>query len=140
MFRRAAQLSPKSPDVRLYTALHVAKGAQWRDAVPLLEEAVAESPDRLAALEGLARVRERQGRMEEAVALLRKVFALRDATAADLAGLAQLEMGLGRTVPAIEAFERARALDPGRFGNDLELGLLYLDARRFSDARMRSTA
>ena len=44
-------------------------------------------------------------------------------------------MDLGRTSPAIEAFERARALDARQFRQDLELGVLYLDARRFADAR-----
>jgi choline-sulfatase len=135
MFKRAAGISPKSPDVRLYTALHVAKGSRWASAVPLLEQAVAESPDRVPALEGLARLRERQGRVDEAVTLRRKIYGLREPTAAELAGLGDLEMDLGRTVPAIEAFERARTLDPAGFTSDLELGLLYLDARRFADAR-----
>jgi len=135
MFRRAAQISPKSRDVRLYTALHLVKGRQWEQAVPLLEQAVADFPDRVPALEAMARVRERQGRMEEAVTLRRRVYSLREPTAAELSGLGALEMGLGRTQPAIEAFERARRLDPSRFRFDLELGLLYLDARRFPEAR-----
>jgi choline-sulfatase len=135
MFRRAAEISPKSADVRLYMALHVAKGPRWESAVPLLEQAVAESPDRVAALEGLARVRERQGRMDDAVALRRRVYGLRQPTAAELAGLGELEMGLGRTASAIAAFEQALALDRAGFRHDFELGLLYLDARRFADAR-----
>jgi len=44
-------------------------------------------------------------------------------------------MGLGATEPAIAAFERARALDPRGFGRDLDLGVLYLAAHRFADAR-----
>lgn len=135
MFRRAAEISPRSPDVRLYMGLHLARGPRWEQAVPLLEAAVTASPDRLPALEALAGLRERQRRMEDAVALRRKVYALREPTAAELAELGELEMGLGRTVPAIDAFERARTLDATRFRDDLELGLLYLDARRFADAR-----
>jgi choline-sulfatase len=135
MFKRAAAISPSSPDVRTYLALHYARGPQWQQAVPLLEQIVAESPERLPALEGLARVRERQGRMEDAVALREKVYALREPTPAESSELGELEMGLGRTAPAIAAFERARAANATGFTHDFELGLLYLDARRFTDAR-----
>jgi choline-sulfatase len=135
MFRRAAEISPTSPDVRTYLALHLARTSQWEQAVPMLEKVVAESPDRLPALEALARLREKQQRIEDAVALRLNVYALRAPTAAELAELGELQMGLGRTGPAIDAFERAKALSPDRFGHDFELGLLYLDARRFTDAR-----
>jgi choline-sulfatase len=135
LFGRAARISPKSPDVRLYTALHLSRGPRWAEAAPLLEDAVAQFPDRVPALEGLARVRERQGRMDDAVSLRQRIYRLREPTAEELAGLGELEMGLGHTQPAIESFERARSLDPGRFNLDFELGLLYLDARRLADAR-----
>jgi tetratricopeptide (TPR) repeat protein len=135
MFKRAAEMSPTSPDVRVYLALHLARTPQWEQAVPMLEKVLADSPDRLPALEALARLREKQERMEDAVALREKVYRLRGPTPTELTELAELQMGLGRTGPAIDAFERAKALAPGRFGSDFELGLLYLDARRFTDAR-----
>jgi tetratricopeptide (TPR) repeat protein len=135
MFKRAAEISPTSADVRAYLALHLARTSQWEQAVPMLEKVLADSPERLPALESLARLRERQERMEDAVALRLKVYALRAPTAAEMAELGELQMGLGRTGPAIDAFERARAAAPDRFGNDLELGVLYLDKRRFTDAR-----
>lgn len=135
MFKRAAEISPKSPDVRVYLALHLARGRQWEQAVPLLEKVVADAPERLPALEALASIRERQGRMEEAAGLRQRVYALRSPTLDELLALGELEMGLGQTASAIESLGRARALDPGRFTRDLELGLLYLDARRFADAR-----
>lgn len=135
MFKRAAEISPTSPDVRVYLALHLARTPQWEQAVPMLEKVVADSPERLAALEALARLREKQARIEDAVALREKVYALRPPTAAELAELGELQMGLGRTAPAIDAFERAKAAAPNRFASDFELGLLYLDARRFTDAR-----
>ena len=61
---RAEAIAPGSPDVRTYLALHYARGSEWQQAVPLLEQVVAESPDRLPALEALAVVRERQGRVD----------------------------------------------------------------------------
>ena len=135
MFKRAAEISPTSPDVRVYLALHLARTPQWEQAVPMLEKVLADSPDRLPALEALARLREKQARLDDAVALREKVYTLRPPTAAELAELGDLQMGLGRTAPAIDAFERAKAAAPNRFANDFELGLLYLDARRFTDAR-----
>ena len=54
-FERAAEIAPDSPDVRTYLALHYARGKEWERAVPLLERVVAETPDRLPALEALAR-------------------------------------------------------------------------------------
>lgn len=49
--------------------------------------------------------------------------------------LGLLAMREGRTARAIDAFERARALAGASFAYDLELGVLYLDARRLQDAR-----
>ena len=134
-FERAAAIAPKSPDVRLYLALHYARGKEWQEAVPILEQAVAETPDRLAAVEGLAAVRERQGRIADAIALRQKVYALRSPSAAELVRLGTLAMSVQQTPAAIDAFEKARAADPRAFRNDVELGVLYLSARRFSEAR-----
>jgi choline-sulfatase len=135
MFARAAEISPRSLDVRVYLALHYARGPRWEQAVPLLEQALAEWPDRVAVLEGLALVRQRQGRMEDAVALRQKIYSLRAPTRDELTALGELQMGLGRTADAIDSFERARAMDARRFAYDFELGLLYLDGRRFAEAR-----
>jgi arylsulfatase A-like enzyme/Tfp pilus assembly protein PilF len=100
-FQRAARIAPRSPDVRVYLALHYARGPEWARAVPELERAVKEDPGRLPALLALG----------------------------DLAMRAQ------NTPAAIEAFEKARALQGPAFRHDLELGVLYLAARRFDAAR-----
>jgi len=134
-FKRAAALAPESADVRLYLGLHYAKGRDWAQAAPLLEQAVADFPDRVPALEGLAAVRERQGRFDEAIALRQQVFGLRDPAPAELARLGELAMSRGNTPVAVDAFERARAAAPESFAHDLELGVLYMDARRFTEAR-----
>jgi arylsulfatase A-like enzyme/Flp pilus assembly protein TadD len=107
-FRVAAAIAPQSQDVRTYLALHYARTPEWPRAIPLLEAIVAESPGRLTAVDALAGLELRQGR--EA-------------------------MDRGDTAAAIAAFERARQLSPSTFANDLELGVLYLAARRFEDAR-----
>ena len=69
------------------------------------------------------------------MALLRRIHALRSPTAPELNRLGDLAMNLGQTPTAIEAFEQARTLEAKAFRRDLELGVLYLAARRFEDAR-----
>jgi len=80
-------------------------------------------------------VRERQGRLPEAVALRQRIYAMRAPSAAELVQLGQLSMSAGDTQAATSAFERARALQGDAFRNELELGVLYLAARRFPEAR-----
>ena len=134
-FRRAERIAPQSADVRMYFALHLARGDEWPRAVPMLERIVSEDPDRLPALQALAVIRERQGRLGEAVDLRQQVYGKRDATAAELLRLGEMAMEIGRTPVAIDAFEKARALAPASFRHDLELGVLYLSVRRFAEAR-----
>jgi tetratricopeptide (TPR) repeat protein len=136
MFEKARAIAPSSQDVRMYLGLHYARGAQWERAVPLLEPIVAATPDRLPAVEALAAIRERQGRIAEAIDLRQKIHGMRQPTAAEVVHLGQLAMGVQRTGLAIESFERARQLQAGAFKNDLELGVLYLAAGRLQDAKV----
>jgi hypothetical protein len=53
---------------------------------------------------------------------------------AELLRLGELRMAGGETEAALAAFARARALAPARFTADLELGVLYLAARRLPEA------
>jgi predicted Zn-dependent protease len=119
----------------MYLALHYARGGQIDRAEPLLEQIIAESPERVPALEALADIRQRQKRLHEAVSLRQKLYALRRPSAAESVGLGQLAMAVGQTAVAIDAFEVARKGQGTEFRHDLELGVLYLSARRFSEAR-----
>jgi Tfp pilus assembly protein PilF len=134
-FERAGEIAPGSQDVRTYLALHYARGKDWARAVPLLEQVVAESPDRLPAVEALARVRERQGRIAEAIALHRQVHASRKPSPTELVHLGELAMGVGNTALALASLEAARPGPGVAFRHDLELGVLYLAERRFAEAR-----
>lgn len=134
-FRRAQTLAPESPDVKLYLALHHAKGPRWPQAVPILEAVLASTPERLPALETLALLREREGKAVESLNLSRKVFALRPPTAVEAMRFGRLAMSLGQTEQAIWGYERARGGQGAAFVNDLELGVLYLAAKRLDDAR-----
>jgi choline-sulfatase len=134
-FKKAAAIAPRSPDVRIYLALHYARGNEWERAVPLLERIVAETPERLPAVEALAVVRERQGRIEDSIDLRLKVYEMRTPTAGELVQLGRLAMHAEQTMLAIDSFEHARRLQGDTFGHDLELGVLYLAALRFQEAR-----
>ena len=101
----------------------------------MLERLVAETPDRLPVVEALERIREKQGRTQEAIVLLQRVHALRAPAAPELARLGEMAMSLGQTPLAIDSFEKARARQSGAFRQDLELGVLYLAERRFNEAR-----
>ncbi len=133
-FKRAAAIAPKSPDARLYLALHYARGKSWKQSIPILERIVEEQPERLAAIEGLAAVREKQGWLLDAVRLRQKAFSLRPATGPELAALGNLAMAAGETNAAIDAFEKAGRLQGAAFRHDLELGVLLLAARRLPEA------
>ncbi len=134
-FRQAAAIAPQSADARMYLALHYTRGKDWPQAAPILEQVVAETPDRVAAVEGLAVVREKQGRVAEAVQLRQRVLALRPASATELVSLGELAMEAGQTDAALDAFTRARVGQGSAFRHDLELGVLYLAARRLPEAR-----
>ncbi len=134
-FRRAAAIAPKSPDVRLYVALHYARGKDWVQAVPLLEQVVAGDPARVPAIEALADLRERQGRLPEAIDLLRDLYRLRPPTPVDLIKLGVLAMATTQTDLALTSFEQARVEQGRAFRHHLELGVVYLAARRLAEAR-----
>jgi arylsulfatase A-like enzyme/Tfp pilus assembly protein PilF len=134
-YRRAEVIAPNSADVRTYLALHYARTAEWPTAVPMLERIVAETPDKVPALDALAVVRERQGRLDDAIRLRQKIYTLRSPTAAELTRLGEMEMALGQTTPAIDSFEKVRAVEGAAFKHDTELGVLYLASQRFEDAR-----
>jgi arylsulfatase A-like enzyme/tetratricopeptide (TPR) repeat protein len=134
LFERAIALAPESPDVRMYLGLHYARGPEWQQAARLLEAVLAASPDRVAAIEALAAIREREQRATDVVVLLQRLRGLRALSAGESARLGRAAMATGQTDVAIGAFEEARKTG-GPFNEDLELGVLYLAARRFPEAR-----
>src|ERR1043166_3243638 len=94
----------------------------------MLEQVVAQTPDKVPAIEALEQIREREERLPDAIALLQKLYTLRAPTGAELAHLGALAMQTGDTNVALQAFERVP-------GHALELGVLYLAAHRFPEAR-----
>jgi arylsulfatase A-like enzyme/Tfp pilus assembly protein PilF len=134
-FKRASRIAPQSIDVRTYLALHLARGRDWQQAAPLLEQVIADAPERLVAIDALATIREREGNRAAALALRQKARTLRPFSAAELVHLGDLAMSLQHTSLAIEAFEAARGADAAGFQRNLELGVLYLADRKLDEAR-----
>ena len=134
-FRRAETISPDSVDVRTYLALHLARGKDWQRAVPMLERIIAETPNKVPALEALALVRERQNRIDDAIAVRQKLYALRAPSTPERIAMGALAMQVGNTALAVESFEAARAVQGSAFRNDLELGVVLLSAGRLAEAR-----
>jgi len=134
-FKRASRIAPQSIDVRTYLALHVARGRDWQQAAPLLEQVIAEAPERLVAIDALAAIREREGNNAAALVLRQKARTLRPFSAGELVHLGDLAMSLQHTSAAIDAFEAARAANAAGFQRNLELGVLYLADRKLDEAR-----
>ena len=133
-FDRAKAIDPSSIDLRHYQAMHYMKNKQWDLAGPLFESVLAELPDRLQDLEGLAQVYTRQGQVKQALDLLQKIVKIKESPALEWVRIGQLRMSLHDTKGAISAFETAHKLLGDKFTFNLELGMLYMADKRLKDA------
>jgi len=133
-FRRAERIDADSIDLRHYLAMHYFRSGEWGKAAPLYESVLARMPERLPALECLARIRERQGRIEESAELLERIVGMKKNPWAGLVKLGELRMASGDTAAAIRAFERAWSIREDDFSHFLELGVCYLADHRFAEA------
>jgi tetratricopeptide (TPR) repeat protein len=133
-FDRATAIDPDSIDLDHYRALHELRNGDWLSAKPRLERVVKAMPDRLPAVEALARVRRYEDRIPEAIALYERAIELEREPTEALLELGDLSMSIGDTAKAVGAFERARDLQGDAFDHQLELGVLYLDQQRYAEA------
>ena len=114
--------------------MHYFRFRRWELAAPLLENVLTVMPRKLPALEALARIRESEGRFDDAVRLMERIVDLKASPAADWIRLGELEMAMTNTPQAIRAFEEARRLQGEAFDRYLELGVCYLDLRSYAAA------
>ncbi len=135
-FERARSINPASIDLRHYHAMHYLRNSQGHLAEPLFESVLLEMPDRLPALQGLMSIYARQGKDEEVMQLLEKIVKIKDSPGKELVRLGQMRMASGDTKAAIGAFEQASQFLERRFRQNLELGVLYLADRQFSNAAL----
>jgi len=136
LFDRARAIDPGSADLRHYQALHYVKNEQWDLAQPLFESVLAETPNRVLTLAGLAKVYSSQGELEKAKLLLERIVRIKDSPGIEWARLGKVRMALNDTKGAIRAFEISRKMLADQFRFHLELGVLYMADRRFKDAAL----
>jgi tetratricopeptide (TPR) repeat protein len=134
LFDRARAIDSSSVDLRHYQAMHYMKNKQWDLAQPLFESVLAESPDRTAAIAGLAKVYSSQGELKKALRQLERIVKIKDSPGVEWARIGRIRMTLHDTKGAIRAFEIARRMLDDQFTYHLELGLLYMADQRFKDA------
>jgi len=134
LFDRARAIDPSSTDLRHYQAMHYLKNEQWDSARPLFESVLAESPDRIPALAGLAKVYSSQGDLKQAIHLLVRIAKIKDSPGLEWARIGELRMALRDTKGAIRAFEISRKMLADQFTYHFELGVLYMAAGRFKEA------
>jgi arylsulfatase A-like enzyme/thioredoxin-like negative regulator of GroEL len=112
---------------------------RYADAVPVLMRILASDGQNLAAALQLATAYSVMGRRADADRAFARASAIAPRSEDVLFYRAlhdgRSAMAVGDTPAAIAAFERARGLRRDTFQNDLELGVLYLAARRFAEAR-----
>ena len=77
-FDQARAIDPSSTDLRHYQAMHYMRAEQWDLARPLFESVLAESPDRISALAGLAKVYSSQGELKMALHQLERIVKIKD--------------------------------------------------------------
>jgi len=135
-FERSRSINPSSIDLRHYHAMHYMRNHQRHLAEPLFESVLLEMPDRLPALQGLVSIYARQGKDEAVMQLLEKIVKIKDSPGKELVRLGQMRMATGDTRAAISSFEQASQILDRRFRQNLELGVLYLADRQFSNAAL----
>jgi len=135
-FRAASEISPESFDRLRYEALHHCRFGDLERAAGMLDEILDQVKENVPALECLAEARMAVGLFPDAVEYLVRVTELRPTAVGPRLALGEAQMALGRTEVAIESFEVAEGLDRSSVaGYRLELGVLYLAAGRFAEAR-----
>ncbi|MDX2000649.1 MAG: sulfatase-like hydrolase/transferase [Thermoanaerobaculia bacterium] len=133
-FERARQIAPESLDLRHYRGLYALHRGDFAAAARDLEAVLAASPTRLATLTGLAEVHRRRGEAAASERLWRRALELEPDHLPALVALGELAMAQGDTAGALAGFERAREIAGAGFEHHLELGVLYLAARRLTEA------
>ncbi|TAK15298.1 MAG: tetratricopeptide repeat protein [Acidobacteria bacterium] len=134
---RAADMLPTL--ALLVQASSLFSASRYAEALPVLSKVLAADSQNLAAALQLATSYSMLGRRADADRAFARAQAIAPASD-DVTFYRSLHdgryaMAVGNTPAATAAFERARALRPDTFQNDLDLGVLYLAARRFADAR-----
>ena len=126
---------PHNLDAALRLATSYSSLGQNAKALAAFQRAEAIAPNSQDVRTYLGLHDARVGDWQKALPLLQSVVDEAPDRLPAVEGLAMTQMALGQTDAAITSFEKARAMQGSAFQHDVELGVLYLAARRFEDAR-----
>lgn len=126
---------PENLDATLRLATCYSSLGRQPEALEMFRKAAAVAPRSSDVRLYLALHYARTPEWERALSMLEPLAAEMPDRLAAVETLGTLAMRAGRTELAIQSFERARALTGPSFTHDLELGVLYLAARRLTEAR-----
>ncbi len=132
-FERAGKLIPDSVDLRHYLGMHYLRFEQWPQAAQQFEYVLERNPNRLPAMEALAQIREREGRIPEAIRLYRTVAERKPAPAL-FVRMGRLFMSRQQTENAVWAFQESFRIQGPAFANHLELGVCLLVLEQYREA------
>lgn len=135
VLRRILANDPRNLDAALRLATAHSSLGQNAKAIDAFRNAAAIAPESPDVRLYLALHYSRTSEWERALPMLERVVTEMPDRVPAWETLGTLSMRAGRTDRAIQAFERTRALVGPAFRRDLELGVLYLAARRMQESR-----
>jgi ribosomal protein S12 methylthiotransferase accessory factor len=115
-FHEALGLDPKEediPSIHVYTALCLKEQDRFREAIPLLEKAIALDPGRTDAFNLLGYCHYRLKEHEQAIECFREVLKLNPSSGIDYANIASNYREMGKIREAVSHYKLALELDPG---------------------------
>jgi predicted TPR repeat methyltransferase len=133
-FEASLARAPGRASVLLNLGITLCRLGQWREAIPVLQQAAATESSQTDACAYLGLAHEALGQWQEAVRFLARALE-RTATNAQLwlaYGRCQLRLGAG--APALQAFDRAVALDPNLAEAWSARGSLLREVHRLPEA------
>lgn len=136
LFEKAVELSPSSSEANFNLGYAYSRTAQYAQAAESYRKAIALNEKDGRAWTNLGLALQNLGKNEEAAEALRKGAALAPQDAATWVNLGMMELQRenGDKVAATNALETARKLDPGNYLVLINLGNLYVEAKRYPEA------
>lgn len=132
-FQHALRLEPRSADALQGMARTYQSMGRGREGEDLLKRAAALQPDYWESFNRLGSFYYAEGRYQDAIPQFRRVIELTPDNIVGYSNLSTTYRRLGRTSEAQSLLENALRLGPN-YAVYSNLGVLYLDGRRFEDA------
>lgn len=133
-FEAALALAPGRPSVVANLGITFFRLAQWREAIPLLQQPTVADPGQAEGWAYLGMAHAALAQWQAAVDALARALALEPRRADLWLVYGQSQLRLSRVEPALQAFDRALAADPNLAEAWSERGSLLRELQRLDDA------